>query len=274
MAAKQREPIFNIPGAVTVVIALIVGVHVILTTLMPLQQGNLWTLRMAFIPTRFSPEGAAFPGGEWARYWQFFSHQIVHADWLHVGLNCAWLLAFGSGIARRAGNARFLAFSLVCGVAGILTFWALNQNVTVPVIGASGAVSGMMAGALRFVFSAQIEAKRRGHPVPIESVPLASIFQLARIPAVVLLVIAWIGINYIFGVSGFGAPDEAKIAWEAHLGGFVFGMLAYGFFDRQRPEWPSHPPDNDDYDDGWAEDQWTADRHDDADRAPPGTTIH
>ena len=72
----------------------------------------------------------------------------MHGDVLHLIVNSAWLLAFGTPLVRRMGSIRFIAFSAVCGIAGALVFWALNPGLLAPMVGASGAISGMMGGLL------------------------------------------------------------------------------------------------------------------------------
>src|SRR5262245_66407581 len=88
---------------------------------------------------------------------------IVHAGWVHLVVNILWMLAFGSALARRMSGLAFIAFSVLCGIAGAFTHLLFHFGDMTPVIGASAAISGQMAGALRFFFNAK--------PLPGDRVP-------------------------------------------------------------------------------------------------------
>ena len=109
----------------------------------------------ACIPARYSraflESHMADPGTVWERAVPFVSYMALHNDWTHLAINCLWLLAFGPMVARRFGAVLFLVFFLVCGVAGAGAYLAFNWASPVPVVGASGAISGLMAAALRML---------------------------------------------------------------------------------------------------------------------------
>ena len=83
----------------------------------------------------------------------FLSYMALPHDWTHLVINSFWLLAFGLVVARRLGSVLFLLFFSLCGVAGALLYLGLNWGSPIPVVGASGAISGLMAAALRMVGS-------------------------------------------------------------------------------------------------------------------------
>ena len=91
------------------------------------------------------------PGTLWERAVPFVSYMGLHDDWTHLVINCLFLLAFAPIVARRFGAVLFLVFFIVCGVAGALTYLAFNWGTPAPVVGASGAISGLMAAALRML---------------------------------------------------------------------------------------------------------------------------
>src|ERR1700759_4244985 len=93
----------------------------------------------------------ANPGTLWDQAVPFVSYMGLHADWTHLAINCFWLLAFGPVVARRFGAGLFLAFFIICGLAGALTYLAFNWGGAAAVIGASGAISGLMGAALRML---------------------------------------------------------------------------------------------------------------------------
>jgi len=222
-----RQPIFRAPAVVIWLIAALAAAHLARTLASP-QQSAEWIVRYAFIPALYSPGFLAAnhidPGAWWERVVPFVSYMALHNDLLHLAINSVWLLAFAPIVARRYGTMLFLVFFLVCGVAGAATHLALNWGSTNPVIGASGAISGLMAAGLRLL------PTMRAGPGEAKLIPLLSRQFL-------LFALVWIGMNVIVGVTGIGLGGETGlIAWQAHLGGFIAGMLLAGPFDHLRPK--------------------------------------
>lgn len=231
----QREPIFNIPASVLAVLGLLGAMHVLRNVLPPDMDVSM-VLALAFVPARYAGPVPGLPGGDLAALTSPFTYMLVHGDLTHLIINGAWLLAFGGAVAKRIGGQRFLAFSVSCGLASIVVYLALHLGELAPVIGASGAVSGLMAGALRFF----LPAVRRGgfalfreHP---EAVPLASVGAMFRDPQTLTIIGIWVALNFLFGIGGSSLAGGAAIAWEAHLGGFLFGLFTFGLFDRARSD--------------------------------------
>ncbi|AGK57829.1 rhomboid family protein [Hyphomicrobium denitrificans 1NES1] len=226
----KREPIFNVPGGVLATLAVLIMVHIALSLMSP-QQFEWWVLALAFIPARYAGFAAELPGGATASVTSFVTHMAVHADLVHLGFNAAWLLAFGSVLCARIGNLRFLAFSILGGITGALLFLLLNPGLAAPVIGASGAISAMMGGVMRFLFNAIDRGEGyllREDPRAIPSMSLAESLKDRR---VVLASLVFVGVN-LLAIVGFGKFGESgAIAWEAHIGGYVFGLCAFGAFD-------------------------------------------
>lgn len=229
-AVVNREPIFNVPGAVLATLAVLIAVHAALSFLPP-EQYTWWVLALAFIPARYSGLASEIPGGDVASVTSFVTHMTVHAELTHLAFNAAWLLAFGSVLCARIGGLRFLTFSIAGGVSGALLFLLFNPGLAVPVIGASGAISAMMGGVMRFLFNAIDRGEGyllRHQPSAIPAVTLRGALQDRRI---VLASVVFIGIN-LLAIIGFGKFGvDGAIAWEAHVGGYLFGLLAFGAFD-------------------------------------------
>ena len=230
---KRHEPIFNVPGVVLVVLGLCVLVHAV-RWLLPADE-ELWlTAALAFIPMRLmSGVAVQLPGGEPATITSFVTHLFVHGDTTHLLVNMAWLLAFGSPLARRTDALRFLAFFAVCGIAGALFYVLVNGRVLTLVVGASGAISGLMGGAMRFVFLRLASMRTLGVGPPIHAAPLMSLGETVRDKRILLVVFGWTILNVLLAWGAAGLTDAAGIAWEAHVGGFYAGLLLYGLFDRQ-----------------------------------------
>jgi membrane associated rhomboid family serine protease len=173
----------------------------------------------AFIPARYS--GGFDAGGFLGLAAPFISHMFLHADFVHLGVNCVWLLAFGPIVARRYRTALFLLFFAVCGVAGAVTYLAFDWGSSAGVIGASGAISGLMAAGIRMY-------PWQGSPL---ARPMAPIFS----SPVLLFTGFWLATNLLFGLLGIGADGEVReIAWQAHLGGYFAGLALAGGFEELR----------------------------------------
>ena len=144
------------------------------------------------------------------------------------------MLAFGTPVARRTGALRFLVLFFLCGAAGAAFYVAVNGFVPTLLIGASGAISGLMGAAFRFLFSS-LEAGPAAFADATRYLPLASLGETLRDRRIVGSIAVWAVFNVLLAFGAAGLTDAGGIAWEAHLGGFALGFLVYGFFDRPPP---------------------------------------
>lgn len=230
----ERQPIFNVPGIVLAILCVFLIVHALRFVLPDEQSGWLIAL-LAFIPARLSGAAPELPGGEIAAGTQFVTHLFVHGDLSHLAINSAWLLAFGSPVARRIGGVRFLAFFVLCGIAGALFYWAVSRHALSMMVGASGAISGLMGAVCRFLLPALASGDGRslsGEGRPLPPMSLRAVFTDRR---VLIAVAGWTVLNVFFAWGAASLIDGANIAWEAHLGGFYMGLLAFGLFDPLPP---------------------------------------
>jgi membrane associated rhomboid family serine protease len=195
---------------------------------------DLWLVRaLAFIPIRETQPtalGLLFPGGDGARVWSFVTYALLHADWGHLAVNALWLAAFGSPLAWRFGALRFLLFSAAGAVAGALAHMAVYPHEFGPMVGASAAISAQMAGAARFVFQTggPLWARTVADPYRRPASPLVEIVRDRRVLAFLGV---WFAINIVFGLTGGAGLAEGGVAWDAHIGGFIAGLLLFRFFD-------------------------------------------
>jgi len=224
------EPIFNIPRSVAGAAALMTFVQV-LRGLLPDELDLTFLLALAFIPARYSGAALELPGGYVTAVTSFVTYMVVHAGWMHLLVNLAWMLAFGSAVARRMGDLRFLAFSVLCGIAGAVTHLLFHFGDMAPVVGASAAISGQMAGALRFIFKAE---RLPGQRTPdYVGAPLMSLGETLTDKRIIGFLVLWVVVNAYFGLSAVQiAGQEGGIAWEAHIGGFLCGLFLFGAFDQ------------------------------------------
>jgi len=233
--ARSSEPIFNVPPVVlglSVAMALVHGMRAFLDKTSDL----LALLWFAFIPARYDETVAVtvkFPGGLGADIWTFVTHAFLHADIMHLVGNLVWFLAFGSAVAWRFGAARFLAFFAATTAAGAAVFLVMHWGELIPVIGASGAISGMMAAACRFVFAEGGPLGLFGRNDPeAYKIPAVSLTSALKNKQVVTFLAIWFLFNLIFGISSLSSGfTDATVAWEAHVGGFLAGLLLFRFFD-------------------------------------------
>jgi membrane associated rhomboid family serine protease len=229
----MRQPIFNLPPVVSALIALMLAVHAGRAFLLGSEANLQVILLFAFIPVRETqPELFAelVSLNDGARLWTFVTYAFLHGSWGHVLMNAVWLAAFGSPLAWRLGLVRFLLFSAVGAAAGALVHLAIYPSSSVSMVGASAAVSALMAGAARFVFQSSgpfgaLSGFSRYHQ------PAAPLMLLLRDQRVLVFLGVWFGLNLIFGLTGGAGLAEGAVAWDAHLGGFLAGLLLFRLFD-------------------------------------------
>jgi len=232
-------PAVNAPRVILVMLGLLLAIHVARLVAGP--ETDVELIRMfAFIPIRYAeiaPDTYLDVGGGWpAGIWSFVTYMALHGDWTHLVFNGLWLLAFGSAVAWRIGARRFVAFTLCCGIAGALLHLGAHWGEPFPVIGASAAISGHMAGAIRFVFRAAGPFGALGRPGEMQRrVPLASIAETLQERRSLAFLAVWLLINLGLGLGAVTLGDGSGIAWEAHIGGFAFGLFCFGWFDRKLP---------------------------------------
>jgi membrane associated rhomboid family serine protease len=232
---KRSEPIFNVPAVVLAVIVVCVVVHLVRTYVFTEADDDAFLGLFAFIPARYDHALALRMGipDNWAcALWTFVSYAFIHGSWMHLVLNAVWLLPFGSAVARRFGSLRFVAFFAATAIAGALAHLVTHLGAEQVVVGASGAISGFMAAATRFAFQRNgplsfIGADDEAYRVP--AVPLAAALRDRRI---VVFLAMWFGINILFGLGTLAVPGiDQQVAWQAHIGGFLAGLLLFPLFD-------------------------------------------
>ncbi len=222
----QREPMFNMPAIVLAIIALCVGIHLVRVYLLTPDQDFAVLLRAAFIPIRYS---GRFDFDFYA-FSSPFTYTFLHGGFAHVAINMVWLAAFGTPLANRIGALRFALFFAVTGGAAAFFYWAIHPLEQAPLVGASGSISGMMGAAARFSFRIDRSSGKgafAGAPLPFA--------EVLRSRSVLTFLAIWMVINLVTGLVGLGAGDDAQIAWEAHIGGFVVGFFGLRYFDRRNP---------------------------------------
>ena len=181
------------------------------------------------VPARYThPEWAQQIGLPMDDYWPFLTCMFLHGGWGHVIGNMWTLWIFGDNVEDRMGSGRFLLFYLLTGVLSGLTHWFTNAQSTIPTVGASGAIAGVLGAYFVLFPRSQIVVL-----LPIFFFPF--FFQL---PAVLYLLF-WFLSQVLSGtVAGLSASQVGGIAFWAHVGGFVSGIVLHRLFilpERERP---------------------------------------
>jgi membrane associated rhomboid family serine protease len=152
-----------------------------------------------------------------------FSSMFIHGGWLHITFNMLFLWVFGNNVEDAMTRPRFLAFYLICGMVATATQVMTAPDSTAPLIGASGAIAGVLGAYLVLFPRARV----------LTVIPLFFIFPVLYVPAWILLLI-WFAVQAVQGVTTLDSPD-AGVAFFAHVGGFVAGLtLVFLFVDRRR----------------------------------------
>jgi len=231
----RRERMFNVPAAILVLLIVLGLIQAVLMFLLTAEQTTEFLLLFAFIPARYDASmlsDIAWPGGWAADIWTFITYALIHADLSHSLFNAVWLLAFGSPVAQRFGSLRFAAFMALSAAAGAAVHLVTHFGELLPMVGASAAISGAMAAAIRFAFQRGGPLELWRDPAEASLVPAASLVSSLRDPRVIAFLLVWFGLNILFGVFSLGMPGvEQAIAWQAHIGGFLAGLLAFSAFD-------------------------------------------
>jgi membrane associated rhomboid family serine protease len=152
-----------------------------------------------------------------APFWStLFTSMFLHGGWMHLGGNMLYLWIFGDNLERVMGPARFLIFYLVCGIAASAAHIAFNMQSAIPSVGASGAISGVLGGYLLLFPRNRVRVLTRG--------------GIVAVPAMLMLGM-WIVIQFINGMGSMArTPETAGVAYMAHIGGFVAGLLLVKLF--------------------------------------------
>ncbi len=148
------------------------------------------------------------------------TYSLLHGGIAHLAVNMIWLAAFGSPLANRSAPLRFVLFWVATSIAAAGLHYMLYMTSQAPLIGASGAISGMMGAAARFGFRIDRSSGRPAFGGPV--LPISTVF---RMRGTVAFLAVWMVINLVTGLVGFVPGEESQIAWEAHIGGFVVGLL-------------------------------------------------
>jgi membrane associated rhomboid family serine protease len=226
---KSDNPLLTFP--VMTVLLIIANTLAFLYELsLPTRAGNRLIYEFGLIPARIDllidPTLHVHVGhtGLGPAFLTLFTCMFLHAGWLHLLGNMLFLWVFGGGVEDRMGHVAYLIFYLFCGLGAGVVHTAFNFGSTVPTIGASGAISGVMGAYIILFPRSRI----------LTLVPLLIIFFLWRIPAVLILGY-WFVIQFVSGISSVGNASQGGVAVWAHVGGFIIGAIIVLILGLRRP---------------------------------------
>lgn len=153
-----------------------------------------------------------------------FTSLFLHGGWLHLIGNMLYLWIFGDNVEDRMGHLRYLIFYILCGVIASLTHIALNPTSTVPCVGASGAIAGVLGAYMLLYPTARV----------VVLVTFFFYIDFVALPALLVLGL-WFVMQFFSGVLSLGVENAASggVAWWAHIGGFVAGMVLLFVFKKR-----------------------------------------
>lgn len=158
-------------------------------------------------------------------FFPLFTSMFLHAGWLHIIGNMWFLWLFGPNVEDRLGHLPYLGFYLVCGLGAGIAQTLFSLGSTIPGLGASGAIAGVLGAYVVFFPSSRI----------LTLVTLFFWWFFARLPAV-LFIGLWFAVQFLSGLSSLGSAQGGGVAWWAHVGGFLLGMLLVSGMRRNQPE--------------------------------------
>jgi len=232
---RDDNPISTTPIVVYVLLALNVAIffHELTLNEAALQQFfNVWAIVPAELTSSFGDGALALNGRPEREWFTLISSQFLHGGWLHVGGNMLYLWVFGNNIEDQLGSVKFLFFYLLCGVLAGLSQWFFDPTSTIPTLGASGAVAGIMGAYIIRFPRAKI----------LTLIPLFIFITTLRIPAIFFLG-WWFFQQALYSVASLGATADmgsGGVAYWAHAGGFVFGAILgplLGLFSKGRDQY-------------------------------------
>lgn len=248
--SKNHEKAINLPNVITALLVLFVALH-LLGEYGPHALSQFMYQTLAFVPERLNT--LLFPQTmmdeasnlsdstyvnsvgsikkDYSSFFTLLTYAFLHANWTHLLVNSLTLAAFGAPVARRLGPINFLNFMALCAIAGALTHYLGHRTDTTPIIGASAAISGAIAGTIRFAFDDPIQQSRRLQAQNKNEGALKPLNNLLSNRSAIIFMMVWLASNLMIGIFPRSFGVEGSIAWEAHLGGFLSGLFLLGFFD-------------------------------------------
>ena len=173
----------------------------------------------SLVPCEYTAQCAVYAGTPTPFWLTLFSSMFLHAGWAHILGNMVFLYVFGIHVERSMGSLRYLVFYFVCGLGANALEIVASATSNLPGLGASGAISGVLAGYLLLYPTSHIRAL----------VPLGFLYWTARIPAWVFIGF-WFLFQLMDGIASISDTASGGVAYSAHIGGFITGLVLVRLF--------------------------------------------
>jgi len=182
-------------------------------------QLNSFINAYSLVPCEYTHQCAVYAGTPEPFWLTLFSSMFLHAGWAHILGNMLFLFVFGIHVERSMGSARYLAFYLICGLGANALEILTSLGSSLPGLGASGAISGVLAGYLLLYPSSHVRTL----------IPLGFFYWAARVPAWIFIGL-WFLLQLFDGLAWLSDATSGGVAYSAHVGGFVTGLLLVHLF--------------------------------------------
>ena len=177
-----------------------------------LSGGEAFIVKWAFVPRRFLANPASdFP--------TLFTSMFMHAGWLHLGGNMLYLWIFGDNVEDNFGHLKFTIFYLLCGLAATFSQLVFSLGSDVPNLGASGAIAGVLGGYILLFPRGQVSVLQGQRVIPV--------------PALIVIGF-WFVLQFLSGIGSIGSAAQGGVAYMAHIGGFLAGLVLSFLFRGSR----------------------------------------
>ena len=216
---KDKNPSYSVPIVNYILIAANAVVFFYELSLGP--QLDKFYINYGLVPSRYF-EMVAQHTDPITRYLPFFTSMFIHGGWLHIIGNMWFLFIFGDNVEDRLGHRRYFFFYMLSGLAAAALQVSLSSGSSIPTIGASGAISGVLGAYLVLFPRAKI----------VTLIPIFFIFDIIDISAI-LFIGFWFLMQFFSGIRSAGLDTSGGIAWWAHVGGFLAGILMVPLFKRR-----------------------------------------
>lgn len=181
--------------------------------------GEAFLAAFALIPKQlFYPDSAT--GSSIPATVTLFTSMFLHGGWLHIAGNMLYLWIFGNNVEDATGRVRFIIFYVLCGLIAAFTFAFMNRSSLTPMIGASGAISGVLGAYVLLYPRARV----------VTLVLVGFFIRTVEVPALIVLGF-WFLLQFLSSL--FASVSAGGVAWHAHIAGFVAGMALIGLFKRR-----------------------------------------
>ena len=220
---KDRNPSSTTP-VITVLLIIVNTLAFLYELTLPARLEQSFMMSYAMVPARLTHLLAAQNVPVQVALTPFLTSMFLHGGWLHLIGNMWFLWVFGDNVEDRLGHISYLIFYLVCGFGAGLAHVVANLGSTVPSLGASGAISGVLGAYIVMFPRTRV----------LTLVPLIIFWFTVDIPAFIILGY-WFAIQFLSGVSTLGARGGAGgVAWWAHIGGFLLGVILVRIWPQRR----------------------------------------